>query len=768
MTVSSGNIERIPKSIVSGGSVRFLPNFVSSVKGMYGASSFLWSFGDGATSAVWNPIHTYPTVTGASPYDVSVVVKDAAGGAGYTITVTNAIMQDADSNVPAPQTDGSFLSVSVYLYNDSGSMMVNRARWSGCHLSLLYPKVVSSIDKIGTATFSLLDIGDATATERGLIIASKVNVLIFQGNAIVFSGIVRRATQNIQNGFGTTNRVKLWDFECDSDLARLRLKSSIKNSLGVITDTPGNIARTILAPTPYEWDCRGEINCTDSVVTYKLNSSSSPDDPGSRYDNLMNLWAATNYDLASRPDYLIHEFTTFDGATAFTFTGVAWTADELKNCNVAVIGNSGTGVTTYGTVSSNTATVIYSSVVGASNSPTSAGFLIIHRGFKIDFANDLSQPSVVRNFDVNKDVYEYSDNDDERKLITKVVSRGKDIYGDSISVKLAAVNAYDNDRQMFNNCTTTKGKTDGVIYRNGWRDTPSGIDYGQPLDANEFWLLGGGYTIQVGDPFFLQMDRGGVISSGAVIDSVDGETSVGGDTTVSKFHLVSPFDRDHAGTGSILAYRTYVDDASVANGATFASPINFMLGEEPTAATGVGHSSVYGNYIYFYRQGSSSTQKTYCHGTGCLVAKKTQTAKLPTESTPEQYSAVADYGIIVSDLVVDSNVEYSTLDNYATTLLLGFGNFYKKATCWGTVLNMYVKRVGEYYKGQQASVSTPVRVADRISVTEYDGATPEEFQIVSVTHDYDRGTVLLELGDFEKNPYTSLEQKTNAVNRTLT
>lgn len=57
MTVSSANIEAIPKGIFSAGAVRFYPRFTSSVSGMYGASSFLWQFGDGATSSSWAPYH---------------------------------------------------------------------------------------------------------------------------------------------------------------------------------------------------------------------------------------------------------------------------------------------------------------------------------------------------------------------------------------------------------------------------------------------------------------------------------------------------------------------------------------------------------------------------------------------------------------------------------------------------------------------------------------------------------------------------------------
>jgi hypothetical protein len=79
----------------------------------------------------------------------------------------------------------------------------------------------------------------------------------------------------------------------------------------------------------------------------------------------------------------------------------------------------------------------------------------------------------------------------------------------------------------------------------------------------------------------------------------------------------------------------------------------------------------------------------------------------------------------------------------------------------------YVNEVGVFHGSAETSLPRPVAVGDRISITTFSGETPIEYEVVSVTIKHDEGRISLELGDFEKNVFTSLEQKTNGLNRTL-
>ena len=129
-------------------------------------------------------------------------------------------------------------------------MLVNRQPWAGSAYYLLTPQSVDSIDKIGTLSFSLLDVGTASTTEQSLV-AEGVSIIAITGMTCTFSGVIRRVTQNTQNGFTSSAKLKLWDLECDSDLARLKnLKvsaSALPTSGETIIDSPGNIAQRILS-----------------------------------------------------------------------------------------------------------------------------------------------------------------------------------------------------------------------------------------------------------------------------------------------------------------------------------------------------------------------------------------------------------------------------------------------------------------------------------------------------------------------------------------
>ena len=237
----------IPRSVLAGGSVRFFPVVSGNTVPITG---YDWDFGDGTAHGTdATPIHAYPSVSSYTTYDVTLTVTDAAGGTA-TQTQTAFIAADAETNVPAFPTNGTYFPISVLMTDGTNQMLVNRNQWAGSAYSLFSPQSVDSIDKIGTFTFSLLDVGTATSAEQSLV-AEGVSIVVIMGKACTFSGIVRRVTQNHQNGFTSTAKVKLWDLECDSDLARLKnvkvSAAALPTSGETIIDSPGNIAQRILS-----------------------------------------------------------------------------------------------------------------------------------------------------------------------------------------------------------------------------------------------------------------------------------------------------------------------------------------------------------------------------------------------------------------------------------------------------------------------------------------------------------------------------------------
>ena len=243
---ASCSFAAIPRSVISGGSVRFFPSTTGFTKSIV---TYDWDFGDGTAHGTGStPIHAYPAVTTYTTYNVTLTVTDSDGNTA-TLTVNHFIATDLAANVPALPNDGTYQAISMLMTDGTNQMLVNRNPWAGSSYYLLTPKSVDSIDKIGTMTFSLLDVGNSTADEQALV-AEGVSILVIMGVTATFSGVVRKVTQNTQSGFSSTSKIRQWDLECDSDLARLKnlkvSESALPTQGETIIDSPGNIALRIL------------------------------------------------------------------------------------------------------------------------------------------------------------------------------------------------------------------------------------------------------------------------------------------------------------------------------------------------------------------------------------------------------------------------------------------------------------------------------------------------------------------------------------------
>jgi hypothetical protein len=919
-------------------------------------------------------------------------------------------------------------------------MFVSRNANAICSLYLLNPVISDTIDKSPTTTFQILDLGDtAVPTNARSLIAEGKYVVAIQGKSVVFSGIIRRASQNTQSGFSFSTHLKLWDIECDSDLmrlAKLNVPASALTSDGSpIVDSPGYIARRILEPASGEADWRGVIYCQDPTISYQLNSTDL-EDVGSQYDQMITLRDVTNYDLITRRDWTAYLYDSYDPATGIiTISNETFDADELIGFNVVFVneytetdntafsvinpnyyelqmttlismsvgdsvyftttgtlpsnyalntiyyvtwagdlpplydlftisatpggsdikpGSYGTGTHTvhlgthnymlipnaYGTISDNDATTITLTTPngGLTTVHRTSDYMILLKDPKIDFAPDLATPSDVVSLDVNSDVFEYNDNDDKRKLSTKVIVKGKDLQGKPISVGLVACHEYDNDKQFFEDSTYVTKKSEGYVYKNNMTGGSSSVTSYPPLASKAFTtdigtdnkaiyvadttglhigmrvgfsVTGGSlpnpihdYTVGYyyvqsipsstkfyvtatyagsaitlttdygaggtfvtpysgfeidNDPVFLALGDAFLVSASVMPSSLSTTTvyycitNIG--TTADEFFEISTtiggsavsFGYPTAGTdvvitkvgssgsgtitadvptvwlyghdyliydgslvylttppnGAVIAYTTDGDPSEGidANGVKYTSVVlttwptkdysykgfflnsylhvmnadavgnnDVLIGEEPFTIT--SHTHATSTYIYDFitnnltRGGGSGlmTEKCYPHGVGALVARTNY-----TEAAPDANSPLGLYGLTSTTTTVDSNLTYGDLDAYATSLLLGFGAFYKKATCWAPIITCGVKRAGKGSASPSTfDISTPPRVGDTVEIIEYSGADAQNFEVVGLTIKYDEGKILLELGDYEKNIFTSLQQSTNGVNRTLT
>jgi hypothetical protein len=234
-----------------------------------------------------------------------------------------------DSDVDNFPRGGKSLQITVVLKrvdwgtHESEVLPITRAPNLSCNFMLRNVVTTQTMDMIGTLKFSVLDTGAASATELEWLIEG-MYAYLFAGTELVFSGVIRRVTKNVQNGFNSTNRVNLWDIECDSDLAQLRqfkIDADAKTEWGSnIVGSPGIVLRKIMSPdsggvwVPAYGDFRGIINDVDINIAYQLNSSSLAEDAGSQYEHLMVVHQLTNYDLRVNEIYRTrrYDFMTYE------------------------------------------------------------------------------------------------------------------------------------------------------------------------------------------------------------------------------------------------------------------------------------------------------------------------------------------------------------------------------------------------------------------------------------------------------------------------
>lgn len=324
--------DAIPRTITSGGSVRFFPTVsgtVNEIVAVGATPAYHWEFGDGDTSDESTPIHEYPATSTPENWDVTLTVCDASG-ATCSFTITDFITSESGDNISATPVGWNVYKIAIILRNpkESGEIpdLTILTRNGNAENPLKLMKVVSTdeMDRIGTLKFSVLDTGTATEEQLGYL-KEKVLVTLVFNTEVMFDGIIRRVTKNTQNAFASPIRINLWDIECDNDLPILKQVSVDTTALtdlgsGII-DTPGYILRRILTPTSagfWTWtggDYRGVINCVDTKIAYQLNSSSKIESAGSRYEHLSVLHEVSNYDLRVRPVYKVYRYVTLNEAS---------------------------------------------------------------------------------------------------------------------------------------------------------------------------------------------------------------------------------------------------------------------------------------------------------------------------------------------------------------------------------------------------------------------------------------------------------------------
>ena len=377
----------------------------------------------------------------------------------------------------------------------------------------------------------------------------------------------------------------------------------------------------------------------------------------------------------------------------------------------------------------------------------------------------------------------FSDNSDYKSLATVVTVKGTTIVptqgtgvGSTITSTLYAKDQWDGTYNFFKNCTYVTQRMDGYVYS-------------YATSATTIVLIGQGYALANGDTFY-------VYATG----STNGVTSVYGPRTISGTPTIQTqadgtltttvtFSGTYLDTqplnkyGAFISVKTYVADPVWMWG-TGSYPITayiggLLLNQRTYSAgyTGVSASATYGNYITLAGTGAGAFP------TGAIPIPALPGTLLSWTSptgTPNTQSPLAYYGPILYTQTVDQNITQSDLDVYASQALVNKSFYLRKASITAKLITDYC--APEWRSQYETSNPHMVREGNVITVLTSlsvspgndpsiqwpDGQYMNRWQIMSWMLDGSTMQVVCELGDYEKNTYTMMQQLTSSSNQTLT
>ena len=377
----------------------------------------------------------------------------------------------------------------------------------------------------------------------------------------------------------------------------------------------------------------------------------------------------------------------------------------------------------------------------------------------------------------------FSDNSDYKSLATVVTVKGTTIVptqgtgvGSTITSTLYAKDQWDGTYNFFKNCTYVTQRMDGYVYS-------------YATSATTIVLIGQGYALANGDTFY-------VYATG----STNGVTSVYGPRTISGTPTIMTqadgtltttvtFSGAYLDTqplnkyGAFISVKTYVADPVWMWG-TGSYPITayiggLLLNQRTYSAgyTGVSASATYGNYITLAGTGAGAFP------TGAIPIPALPGTLLSWTSptgTPNTQSPLAYYGPILYTQTVDQNITQSDLDVYASQALVNKSFYLRKASITAKLITDYC--APEWRSQYETSNPHMVREGNVITVLTSlsvspgndpsiqwpDGQYMNRWQIMSWMLDGSTMQVVCELGDYEKNTYTMMQQLTSSSNQTLT
>jgi len=404
----------------------------------------------------------------------------------------------------------------------------------------------------------------------------------------------------------------------------------------------------------------------------------------------------------------------------------------------------------------------------------------------VDAAWDTEQLIPVQTLCVNKPsettnflIYDYNDSTDKKQVATKVTVKGKNIdstesstgKSDSISTTLYAVNKWEPEATMFENTTVVTRKMDGYIH---------------DCVANDpvLHLYGQDYALQVGDVFDCWckwadnstpelLTNRTITTLSTTYPQPDGTKT----TSVGFSGGVLSATKDCAQFSVFSARKMYVQDNArvyVNNASLWCGGANSSGNPSFKTMSSMGSDPVYGQYIIGETSYGSAVSQVRPIFPGCLVSRS------HGGETPNPNSPQALLGIISVVETVDQATTLGDLEVYATQSLINH-SFYTRKGSFTCYVNNFLKpgnRVyGQVYDWQMIKEGDRIAIQpssilqgtppDTLLSKSFDGQYKYVWEVIAWTLNSNDMTVDVEIGDYEPNVNTLINDKTSALDRTI-
>jgi hypothetical protein len=726
-----------------------------------------------------------------------------------TVSFT-AICADGTSNAVAipfymttaltkPTASSTYKDITIFIYNATSAMAINRNTTAGCTLLFTKLSFTDYITKVPIAKFTVYNPGSATDIEKDLLLAgSALNkkqdnyVAIIIDKCVVWSGKILRSNQG-KEGLFSGALVQSWEIDCEGDITRMQYQQVKTANKGerflpigqTITKLVEN-SSTVVPYTLVNWNGDVDIGLRSSEGLY-LNYNISDAD---MFTQFISLTKNIDFDWRTHLTYLRYAYTSYSSST-WTLTLPTITPYTTSSFvgRWVLFTSTGSGVVAYGKVNWNSTTQMNIYMVNPT-APPATGTILILMDPVLDVVNDLSTPTKVQSFQINTQPsvsicngYGFDDKTDRSLLATKIVAKAKSKEGITTTSAVAAVTPWNSSKCMFEDTTIITKRTEGVILET--HIVESGASAGI-----YFTLEGWGYA-SCSYWAFVSYKRGYYQAPSTLTANVIAplETYMG-DKRVTRVCILyvpaSGYVLIDIGDIAITTDCTYLNYTNPhgcyyiksSTDLGYTSGMDIYIGGETITTVDCILDTVYGYKIRYIISGlanhrDKSSTYTIPHGPGAIVWR----GGIYDEalSHPENdYSPCYYHGIISKTYMSDINISSSDLETYATLNLIKNSFYYRKGSFWCMLFDWFkTDKRTPYEQSSQSfiqvgdTISCLQNVVDTEDATLY-GQFKNIWQVVSYTFDANTYKVTVELGDFERNMFTQLSDKTSSLHQTIT